>query len=85
LAINKNPSNKRKSAFVNAAKGHLASQPFRQDTSIAVKQPSEPEIFYLGGCIDNGNIISILKGPSNSNSTNSQKQGAAGELENRRE
>lgn len=43
--------------------------PVRQDTSITAKQT----IFYLGGCIDNGNIISILKGPSNSHSANSQK------------
>ncbi|KAJ7416123.1 coiled-coil domain-containing protein 117 [Willisornis vidua] len=39
---------------------------------------------YLCGCIDNGDIIPILKGSSNSNSTNSQEQRTAGELENKR-
>lgn len=69
-------------AVVITVEVRLASQPVRQDTSVTAEQQT---MFYLGGGIDDGNIIPILKGSSNSNSTNSQKQGPAGELENRRE
>lgn len=48
------------------------------------KQPSEQKMsFYLCGCIDNRDIIAILKGASNPNSTNSQEQRPAGELGNK--
>lgn len=81
--INKIPSYERKTASVPTAitaKAHLASWP-----SSERKQPSEQKVsFYLRGCIDNRDIVPILKGPSNSNSTNSQEQGPAGELGNKR-
>lgn len=70
----------------NSLRVRLASRLVRQETPTAVQPPCEQEMtLYLGRCVDNGNIIPILKGPSDSNSTNSQKQGPAGELENRGE
>lgn len=82
--INNLPSYERKTASVPSAKSQqkyiLASWP-----SSERKQPSDQKMsFYLGGCIDNRDIIPILKGPSNSNSTNSQEQRPAGQLGNKR-
>lgn len=80
-AINKIPPHERKTASVPTeitAKAHWASWP-----SSERKEPSEQKMsFYLGGCIDNRDIIAVLKGASNANSTNGQEQRPAGELGN---
>lgn len=64
-------------------RGKLVQFPLRAQQTER-KQPSEQKMsFYLRGCIDNRDIIAILKGPSNSNSTNSQEQRPAWELGNK--
>lgn len=77
--IHKIPSYEKKTASVPnviTAKAHLASW-----ASSEMKQLSEQKMsFYLRGCIDYRDIIPILKGASNSNSTNSQEQRPAGEI-----